>query len=395
MRVREIRSLEDLSLLKNRWEELESESPCPNPYISFAWISSYLEVFRRGTPLILVAEIEGRICALAALEITKARFLGCSYKIISFAGTGNTGTDQLSLLGKLFSYDNRLCWSDKLDFLWDSNCPEAVTAIVEYLRNSDQWDLLDLREMAPEAICLSAIKEGFSGDHFRLEEFVATKSGYISLPTSMEEFIKGLSRNLRKNVKRSRERMGNEFGEVSLKVYEDKWEVERLMPRVIALESKSWKGTDGVGAFSQKKNREFHEKLAEQFSEKEQFSLFILEVEGGMLSYMFTFHDNKALHFHNMAISPEYKQYSPGIAIIMKAIERSISEGVAEVFVGRGDDYFINALLTGRQDRVWLKVYKNNFHMRLLRKAEFSWAPALKKLKSKIKNRNIDRAQAN
>ena len=81
--------------------------------------------------------------------------------------------------------------------------------------------------------------------------------------------------------------------------------------------------------------------------------------------------------------------------MILKAVEQCIDKGLDKIVVGRGEDYFINAMLTGRQDRIWLKVYKNNLRMRLLRDAEFKWAPALKRLKSRLKGKNIEGVQPN
>ncbi len=395
VQVREIRALEELPSLKDSWEFLGAAHPCSNPYISYAWISNYLETFRRGTPLILVAEEEGRVCALGAFEITEARFLGKTFKRVSFAGSGPTGTGGLNKAAKLFSYDNRLCWSDQMDILWDPECPEGMAAIVEHLKASEHWDVLDFREMAPDSNFLRLVKEGFTGESFLLEEFVATKSGYITMPDSIEEFKKGLSKNLRKNIKLSRNRINKDFGEDTLKVYEDRWEVERLLPRIMELEARSWKGTEGIGAFSNEKNRQFHAKLTERFSEKDQFCLFVLEADDTILSYMYTLIAKKELHFHNTAIHPDYNHYSPGITIILKAVEHCIANGMSKIVVGRGEDYFINALLTGRQDRVWLKVYRNNFRNRLLHDAEFKWAPAIKKLKNKFKKSDVGGEIAN
>ncbi|QPJ62608.1 MAG: GNAT family N-acetyltransferase [Candidatus Nitronauta litoralis] len=395
IQVREIKALDEFPGLKDSWEVLGEAHSCSNPYISYSWISTYLETFRRGTPLILVAEKEGRVCALGAFEITESRFMGCSFKSVSFAGSGPTGTGGLSKVAKLFSYDNRLCWSDQMDILWDPECPEGVTAIVEHLKASELWDVLDFREMAPDSNFLKLVKESFGGNSFLLEEFVGTKSGYISMPGSIEEFKKGLSKNLRKNIKLSRNRINKDFGDDTLKVYEDRWEVERLLPRIMELESRSWKGTAGIGAFSNEKNRQFHAKLTERFSEKNRFCLFVLEADEKILSYMYTLIAKKELHFHNTAIHPDYNHYSPGISIILKAVEHCIENGMDRIIVGRGEDYFINALLTGRQDRVWLKVYKNNFHIRLLHDAEFIWAPAIKKLKSRFQKSDVEGAGTN
>lgn len=395
VQVREIRALEELQGLKDSWEVLEVAHPCSNPYTSYVWISNYLETFRRGTPLILVAEKEGRICALGAFEITEARFLGKSFKSVSFAGSGPTGTGGLSKVAKLLSYDNRLCWSDQMDILWDPECPEGMTAIVEHLKASEHWDVLDFREMAPDSNFLRLVKEKFSEGSFLLEEFVGTTSGYITMPDSIEEFKKGLSKNLRKNIKLSRNRISKDFGEDTLKIYEDRWEVERLIPMIVELEARSWKGTEGIGAFSNEKNRQFHAKLTERFSEKGQFCLFVLEADDTILSYMYTLIAKKELHFHNTAIHPDYNHYSPGITIILKAVEHCIENGMNKIIVGRGEDYFINALLTGRQERVWLKVFRNNFHLRLLHDAEFKWAPAIKKFKRKLQKIDVEGAESN
>ncbi len=390
MKIREIRSLEELKEFQARWVDFTSGSPCVNPYASFEWVCSDLETYKRGEILILVAEDEGRVCAIAALESVKSSFFGVPYKTISFVGTGPTETVPRSSISKLFSYDNRLGWADMADIYYNQDNPEGIAAIIRHLKENTQWDVLDLREMPPHTPCLEVLDEEFGNKNFIVERKVGTTSSVIEVPENFEDYTAGLSKRSRKNINLSRNRIKEQLGEVELNLFKSKEEIEPILPRIMELEKKSWKGQQGVGAFSRQDNRDFHLAFARRYSEAGLFRLFTLEAKNVMLAYGYMFQGGACLYSHNMALNPEYPKLSPGMAMLYRIIEHASVNGIREVSFGRGLDHFIEAMITRRDDRIWTKIYRNTFLMKLLHKAEFSLAPLLRKLKESRKKKEAE-----
>jgi CelD/BcsL family acetyltransferase involved in cellulose biosynthesis len=109
-----------LELLDEPWDELLRRVPLPNPLLSATWLRA-LARWQTGTPLVAVAEREGRLVAGAALELRRPG--------------GRLGPHVATWLGPI----EQLC---SADLLVDPERPQAGEAVIEAVL--EQVDVLSI-----------------------------------------------------------------------------------------------------------------------------------------------------------------------------------------------------------------------------------------------------------
>ena len=146
--ISEITNDVDLQSLQEAWDDLLKKVPDENPFLSFEWVSNYRKHLGQGELFVLTAEQNKKIRCIAPLCITQRKSLGMPVRVASFITTQQTNTDRLNFINNLFGIDKRLGWSDQAGFLYDPDYPEVLYETIRYLKRSDQWDIMDLREIA-------------------------------------------------------------------------------------------------------------------------------------------------------------------------------------------------------------------------------------------------------
>ena len=379
--ISEVTNDADLEPLRGAWDALLRKVPDEIPFLSFEWTFSYRRHLGQGKLFVLVAKQNERICCIAPLCLTQRYCLGVPVRVASFITTQQTNTDRLNFINKLFGIDNRLGWSDQANFLFDPDHPEALHETIRYLKRSDRWDVLDLREFPPESLALSILEEEFQGAPYRIERPESSFSKRILMRDGYKNFKNDLKRKNKKNINYSANRLVK-LGGVVTRHFQDPYQIALMFPILVKLEKESRKGAEETGSLVRTENRRFHEEFAMEWALKGRSHLFVLEREQEILSYALLFQGKEVVYMHSTAINPEYMNYSPGFNLAIESM-KILSAQEFEVFnFGRGDGAIINSLKNDQNPRPWIKIFKNGTSSGLLHYFEFVLRPKMKALMS-------------
>jgi len=382
--ISEITNNADLQSLQEPWDTLLKKVPDENPFLSFEWVSTYRKHLSQGELFVLTAEQDNKICCIAPLCITHRKFLGMRVRVASFITTTQTNTIPINPISKWFGTDNRLGWSDQADFPCDPDHPDALREIIRYLKRSDQWDVLDLREMPPESLIPGILGEEFGKAQYWQENFEGIFSKNVFMPEGYESFKKTLKRKIKKNINLYANRL-EKLGGTCVRHYQDVDQIVRLLPTLVALEQKGRKGAEGTGALTQTKNRNLHEAFAREWAHKGRTHLFTLEREQEVLSYFLVFQGQSVAYGQSTAINPDYENCSPGFNLIIESLKILSAQGLQTVNLGRAHGLVIRSLSNEKEPRIWVKVIKKTFCNRWLHFIEYRLRLKVIFLSSKLK----------
>ena len=152
----------------------------------------------------------------------------------------------------------------------------------------------------------------------------------LTLPDSFDEYLAGLAKKERHELRRKRRRFDNELGTAT---------VER------------WNGTEAVALFAKLHRLSAGDKGTFMTAEMEQFFHALHTEVGGVIdvlldgtgrpaSAVFSFEDDVGFYLYNSAFEPELRQHSPGNVMLSHLIEGAIAKGLRVFDFLKGDETY-------------------------------------------------------
>ncbi|RMG61586.1 MAG: GNAT family N-acetyltransferase [Deltaproteobacteria bacterium] len=202
----------------------------------------------------------------------------------------------------------------------------------EFVRSLVRW----MREEGE--IPYPLVVNNLSGDwrQFRAFEEISREDGRIlinetdvaprvDLPSTFEEYLQGLSKKDRHELRRKLRRCRDHLGEVQVVEGGRNGDLENDLEEFVRLHRLShpdkanfWRG----------RRREFFSLLARNFSRQGWLRLFFLfsPAVGGNVSALFVFDYNGDYLLYNSGFDPAFRKASPGLAIVAETIRTAIAE---------------------------------------------------------------------
>jgi len=178
----------------------------------------------------LVIEDEKEILAIAPLVYSKHNFLRFgNLKKISFVGSPES------------DYNNFILKEKRVQFL---------ELFFDYLNDHIDWDYSELKDI-PESTMSVDLLHGISLKKqctYWLER-ESILCPFVPLPDSMETFMRGRSRHMRKNLRNFSRKLEKEH-HVELKKYDEMGSIKEAMEIFFQLHQKRWESKGGLGAFN-------------------------------------------------------------------------------------------------------------------------------------------------
>ena len=230
--IEEISDFNKFKSLKKDWNELLQKSDSDTIFLRHEWCSTWWESFGKNKSLfIMVMKEDGRIIGIAPLMISRLVFSGLPARAVRFIGTGE---------------------SDRADFIFlkgkEDYLKEFIARLIE---KSYLWDLIYLREMPSTSPGLVSLMNFLKNNNFLYESKVVSLCPYFHLPEDYDDFLKGLKKSQRQNV-RNRERRLQKQGKMEFKRFTDCDNFEDLFSIAAEIERRSWKVKEKKGIFLNK-----------------------------------------------------------------------------------------------------------------------------------------------
>lgn len=336
MRILEISNANEFYDMRENWNATLRESPENTVFSTWEWLSTWWKHFPRGKLKVLILENEKEIVGIAPLMCIEHRFLGVSWKKIHFIGSG---------------------LSDYCNFIIKSEPRASLEALMGYLNShSRTWDFLDLSEIPEKSSFLYSLRELSSVFSFK----VSSVCPYLNITSSLELFLKTLSRRMRKELGRTQRRL-REKHNVRFKVISRVDLVKEAMADFFNLHSRRWESKrvkERESFIPKPLYRSFLNDVAQCFAQKGWLNLSFILVDESPASSFFCFEYDRKLHAYLSGFDPEYSQYGLGHLHIKFLLEYCVSKRLFEFDFLRGAEEYKNRWNTLVRKNVQVRAFK-------------------------------------
>ena len=313
MKVECIRDFESLEELKDLWNELLFSSDQNYIFLTHEWISSWWKCFSEENSLeiLIFKDEEGSLEGIAPFMIKN--------KILRFIASQEV--------------------SDYCDVITHKERRrEFYENLLSYFKKNysdvEKIELMNIKSSSPTLSFLPRLapEHGFSSSCTEAEV-----APLLELPSSYENYMKGLSKKNRHELQRKLKRIESLEGVKITKVTDTK-ELQSFLETFIALHKEGspskerfWK-EDGVS--------DFFQEIAFRFSLQKWIELNLLFYEDRIMAALLNFSYSDQILFYNVAFNKDFARYSPGLFLFNHCIKQAISEGKRKADFLRGREKY-------------------------------------------------------
>lgn len=289
-------------VLSSQWDALYQASPLGTPFQSRTWIQTWAKHFSADRNLQTIVVHEGN--DLVALYPLVAGF--APWMPLRPAGVGP---------------------SDYLQPLTISDDESLMGTVVDVLHELSKKHLLDLHQLPGDHPFLAGLRECRSVSQ--------ATCLVLDLPNSYEDYVAGLSKSLRYDVRRLE---GKALKERNATV---EWmsaeQADEFADQFFALHRLRWKSRGLPGAFFGKGER-FQRDWMRQAVQDGTVIMNRLVAEGKPVGCVYAMRSGHTTYFYQAGMDPDASSLSPGTILVSKMIQRAIEDGYTTFDFMRGDE---------------------------------------------------------
>jgi CelD/BcsL family acetyltransferase involved in cellulose biosynthesis len=345
--------------LATEWNEAVDRAGVPHPFARHEWLRTWWECFGgEGQLHIVVVRNQGRIAAIAPLLLETTRMYGLTVRRLRLLQNDHT---------------------PRADFIVTGKGDEAYRAIWRSLwERRDEWDVVQLNQL-PEGSMTRTIIPALAGDDGCLTGFWRSGDApYLELRGSWDEYVGTLTPKFRQNLRNRQTRLAR-LGEPALEELREGAPLLDALEDSFRLEASGWKEQEGSSINSDPAVHRFYRLLAERAASDGWMSLLFVTVNGRRIATSYGARFANRLFLFKTGYDPAYAQCSPFKLLTFFAVQRAYGDGLAEVdFLGDSEAWKLEWTQTTRRHD-WLFVFADRSRGRLLHRAKFQVAPALKR----------------
>lgn len=345
-KVNEINDFNEFLDIRDSWNKLLSQSKDNDVFSSWEWLSSWWKHFGQDRKLrILMIEEDGQVIAAAPLMCSRYNFawIGNLTKV-EFVGSPQSDYNSFTLVRKEL---------------------KCMRLFLDYLKsNHSDWDCFELRDVPESTTTLKLLRDISREEpsEEKIIERVTFVCPYIRLPNSVDEFMRRMKGDMRRNLRRRMRRLSEQY-EVKVKTQKDFGSIREAMNAFYELHQKRW-GTKGMmGVFADEALRNFHYDIASYFNENGWLRLYVLTADDKPIASIYSFNYRVKKYEYLTGFDPEFSRYGVGNLLRMHVAEECIREGIEEYDLMRGDEPYKS---------FWSAEARKNFEVRLTRKGFFA-----------------------
>lgn len=321
LRVVEVGALSRLEESPQEYQKLLRSSGEDPLFLNLDWLSAWWNAFGEDKSQLILRVMErGRTVGYAPL--VKSSRGRTRWTKVEFMGAGP---------------------SDRCGIIAENGRADVQAAVWEHLRQQDEWDVLELRDLRQGGPTERAVRSAFPQ-----AEQVSYTAPCITLNGSHRAYLASLSRNMRYNLGRGWRRLQDEG--VFFQPMRTADEVSVAVEWLNELNDQRWQAsstlrTPGMPQFV----REVSQRLAGQG-----VVFHALRTRDSAIAIAMGLEDEGRYLYYLSGFGPELARYSPGTVLLSKIIEECHQLGRKEVDLLRGEEpykYRFNA-----QDRAQMHV---------------------------------------
>lgn len=299
-----------LSTLGKHWDDLFQRSVDAPPYLSRAWISTFITEGRlRGTPLFIVVWTAGKLVALLALAVRS--FLGV--KIAEPIGTGEP-----SYLGVLLDPDHQ----------------SATQFMADFIVKESSIRVLCFQDLSSTDRATNKLIDELHQRRFSYRSATRNPCPFIQLACSYEEYLKATKSTKQRKKLRKEERKLSKYGKVKLFRYRAAEISPEILSRIATVQEESWMKRRGAAVLGQP----FYQKLLFNMAKVGFGNIWLMTIDGEDAAFKYTLIAHKRLYLQWTAFKLKYaSSVSVGKVLTLMAIREAFNDDILSVDFGHGD----------------------------------------------------------
>jgi CelD/BcsL family acetyltransferase involved in cellulose biosynthesis len=333
--------------LHEEWEALADAVGAP-PFLRPGWIDAWSRAYADEPPTVVSVRRDGVLAGV--LPIMRSRRVAAS-----------PTNSHSPLFGPL------------------ADGPDAARALAAQVL-AEVPGRLSLWPMDPADSATAAFEEAMSsGDRLVLTETFA-RSPYVPVGGGFDDYFRGLSKNLRKQLGRRRRRL-EETGYVSVEVQTSTHGLASALDDFVRLESSGWKAESGTAVASREASRAFYSDLATWAAERGWLRLSFLALDGRPIATELALDCEGVLYALKSGFDPDYRSFGPGQLLTHETLSRAFEDGLSSYeFLGFEDGYKLDWAGETR-DRVRMQAFPRTLPGRVRMLAERRGRPLWQRLR--------------
>lgn len=309
-----VETKEELEQLAPEWNTLLRMSEANTIFLTWEWLSSWLETVLPNASLMVVAvrDAEQRLIALAPFYRSQMYLFGhIPYQCLRILGDSSSGAEYPDIIIQRGMEDNAL----------------AIIAQI-YTKHAHKWDWVWLPNIAGWTRGLERLTMAFNGDSV----FIMRKAPYsfssTALPTSWEKFISLLPQGRASILQRQEKRAARHTLEIQrCDQIED---LPSFLENFFRLHTKRWQSMGENGSFARwPKMDEFYRTFAPKALNNDWLAFFSLSIDGVTQASQYGYVYNNIYHQLQEGYDPDGLQGLGNVlraAVIRWCIEQNIRE---------------------------------------------------------------------
>jgi CelD/BcsL family acetyltransferase involved in cellulose biosynthesis len=317
MQITVYRDATGFEVLAQEWDALLERSVRPPFFMRYVYQSTWWNCLGNDDLLLIAIRTDaGQLVGIAPL----------------FGSTDPLGQRNLAFVGCVDV-------SDYLDLLIDRDYVEPVyQALLDYLAGPGvKWDKLYLCSLPHNSITHTQLAEATRQRGWQVEVKQQDICPVITLPGSWDEYLAGINKKQRHEIRRKIRRIETE-ADTRWYVVDSEAEITRAMRDFITLHQKSTKDKEG---FWNDDLISFFQTLAARLTQLGWLKLYFIELNDIQAAAMLCFDYNNEFLLYNSGYDPEqFAHLSPGNVLTAYTIQDAIQRGRSRYDFLRGDEIY-------------------------------------------------------
>lgn len=299
-----------LSTLGKHWDDLFQRSVDAPPYLSRAWISTFITEGRlRGTPLFIVVWTSGKLVALLAIAVRC--FMGV--KIAEPIGTGEP-----SYLGVLSDPDHQ----------------SAIQCMADFIARESSIRALCFQDLSSKDRATNKLIDELHQRRFLYRRATRNPCPFIQLACSYEEYLKTTKSSKHRKKLRYAERKLSNVSDVVVHHYGGQEITPEVIRRIAKIQVESWMKRRGVAVLGQP----FYQRLLFEMAKAGFGRVWVMTVDGHDAAFRYALLAHRRLYSKWTAFDRTYESLrSVGKVLTIASIRRACEEGLLSFDFGHGD----------------------------------------------------------
>jgi CelD/BcsL family acetyltransferase involved in cellulose biosynthesis len=229
--------------------------------------------------------------------------------------------------------------TDYCDFLFrQDNKEKFYLSLLCYFKDNyldfTKFEFINIRASSPTCTLIPEMASDYGFSHSLRDTEVAP---VLSVPSTYKDYIHGLKRKNRHELRRKLKRIERLVGFKVKKITETR----HLLPAIESFISLHKKSSPNKQAFwTTEGMTDFFKSVVHRFSKKEWVEMNVLFFEDSLISALINFLYGDEVLFYNVAYDLDYAPFSPGFYLFHASIVEAISRGKSAIDFLRGSEKY-------------------------------------------------------